>query len=192
MKRQYQLLVCVSAFLTACGQSPRDAMPARDSTLILTDTARPRDVQESSSTGATAKSENGVGASSEQQWIPGQPDEGYYENRSRFSARAHYFSNGRLLLWLDTSITRNQQTTPRFNLVVADSAVVSSLAPREVFTPYCRIGSGLADGQIGGVAPILVPEKWERPRLAWLFDTVASRIRSIPTDSVSCAVLGPD
>lgn len=192
MKRQCQLLMCVPTLLTACAQGPRDAIPQQDSAVVLSDTAIPRDVQGSSSMGATTKNQNGVGSSFQQQWIPGQPDEGYYENRSRFSARAHNFSNGRLLLWLDTSITRNQQTTPRFNLVVADSAVVSSLAASEVFTPYCRVGSGLADGQIGGVAPILVPEKWERPRLAWRFDTVTSRIRLIPTDSVSCAVLGPD
>ena len=128
----------------------------------------------------------------QQEWVPGQPDEGYYENQSRFLARSHYFSTGRLFLWLDTSLTRAPQKTPRTDFTAVDSVTVTGLGPHEFFTNYCRIGQGLADGQLGELARTLVPEKWERPRLAWAFDTMTSRIRSIPTDSVSCAVPDAD
>ncbi len=128
----------------------------------------------------------------EQRWIPGQPKEGEYENVSRFSARSHYFSDGRLLLWLDTSTSRAEQRTPRRHFVVADSVSISTLGPGEFFTQYCRIGEGLADGQIGGTARTLEPERWEKPRLAWVFDTLTSRIRSIPPDSATCAVSEAD
>lgn len=192
MKRQCHLLIYVSALLTACGQNSRDATVERDSGLIRTDPATKRDLQESSPMRATTKDEKEVGNSFEQPWIPGQPHDGDYEERSRFSARARRFSNGRLILWLDTSLYRMRQTGPRAAFAVADSAVISGLTAGEFFTQYCRIGSGLADGQIGGLARTTVPERWERPRLGWVFDTVTSRIRSIPTDSVTCAVLEAD
>jgi hypothetical protein len=127
----------------------------------------------------------------EQRWIPGQPYPEELENVSRFSARSHWFSDGRLLLWLDTSTSRAVQRTRR-HFEVADSLVISTLSSGEFFTEYCRIGDGLADGQIGGTARTVEPEQWATPRLAWVFDTLMSRIRSIPPDSVRCAVPDAD
>ncbi len=127
----------------------------------------------------------------EQRWIPGQPYPEELENVSRFSARSHWFSDGRLLLWLDTSTSRAVQRSRR-HFEVADSVVISTLSSGEFFTEYCRIGDGLADGQIGGTARTLERERWETPRLAWVFDTLTSRIRTIPPDSVRCAVPDPD
>lgn len=189
MKRYWQLVISVSSLLTACGQTPGDATREKDSLLILTDTARPgvpQSVQESTSNAVTAK---GKGTTLfEERWIPGQPEGGNYEDRSRFLAHSHLFSNRQLLLQLDTSRTRVRQKAPRSDFAVADSMTVTGLGDREFFTKYCRIGSGLADGQIGGIAQTLVPERWERPSRAWTFDTIASKIRAIPTASVTCAV----
>jgi len=128
----------------------------------------------------------------ERTWIPGQPDEGEYENVSRFSARSHYFSDGRLLLWLDSAISRAKQREPRRHLAIADSVSISGLASGEFFTEYCRTNGGVADGRIGGIASTLEPELWEKPRLAWTFDTLASRIRPISPDSVTCAAPAAD
>lgn len=176
MKYPCQLVACLCGVLAACQQGPRDATLDRDSGSIAPDTAK----------------QNQLGRSFEQKWIPGQPDGGEYENTSRFSARAYYFSNAPLQLWLDTSTHRARQKTPRSSFAPADSLAISDLETGEFFTQYCRVDAGLADGQIGGLARTLVPEQWERPRLAWVFDTVTSRIRSIPADSVSCAVPEPD
>lgn len=194
MTRQCQILLCISGLVAAaCQQGSRDVKLARDSVTISTDTATLRDLESpKASTPLSTTTPAQEGTFFEQQWIPGQPDERHYENRSRFLARAHYFSTGRLMLWLDTSITRTQQTEPSSDFAGVDSLTIAGLGATEFFTKYCRVGEGLADGQLGGVARTLVQEKWERPRLAWVFDTVKFRIRSVPTDSVSCAVPASD
>lgn len=189
MKRHRELFACVSALIIACGQN-RDTTAKQDSGIAQIDLAGQRQAQEASAMSATTKNE--LGSSFQQPWIPGQPRDGDFETRSRYSARGQRLSDGRLVLWLDTTLYRAQLTGPRSAFAVADSVIVTGLATNEFFTWYCRIGSGLADGQIGGLARTLVPEQWERPRIAWAFDTATSRIRSISTDSVTCAVLEAD
>lgn len=173
MPRWYSSLLLPLVF--GCENNPKGAATVQVDSAPISDSALSRE-----------------GTTFEQRWIPGQPDEGYFENQSRFLARSQYFSTGRLLLWLDTSITRAPQKEPRSHFTGVDSLTVAGLGANEFFTKYCRIGQGLADGRLGGLARTLVPEKWERPRLAWVFDTVLLRIRSIPTDSVSCAVPDSD
>ena len=163
-----RVLMCLVTVLPSCQEAPPRASIDTGSTLSARRTVEPvRPLQ--------------------RRWTPGQPDEGEYENASHFSARSQYFSDGRLLLWLDSSTNRAEQRTRR-HFVVADSVSISTLRPGEFFTRYCRIGEGLADGQVGGTARTLEPERWEKPRLAWVFDTLTSRIRSIRPDPVTCAV----
>jgi hypothetical protein len=60
--------------------------------------------------------------------------------------------------------------------------------------PRCTAGPMLNaryDGLVLGVIPNTVTPPTV-PRLAWQFDTVRYRIRSIPTDSILCAVETPD
>lgn len=69
------------SLLLSCQEAPKDASVERDS----------------SRTSIAPETRDSV-RSYEQRWIPGQPGEGEYEYSSFFSARSHYFSDGRLLL----------------------------------------------------------------------------------------------
>jgi hypothetical protein len=168
-------LLCLFAVVLACQEAPQESSVDQTAGRTSDDLKRIDDSR-----------------SLEQKWIPGQPGDGEYEFVSRFAARSRFFSDGRLLLWLDTATSPAKQKTPRRHFALADSVSVSNLAPGEFFTEYCRINEGLADGQIGGIARTLEPGQWEKPRLAWRFDTLSSRIRPIPPDSVFCAVPEPD
>jgi hypothetical protein len=125
-------------------------------------------------------------------WIPGKRDAGDFDVLSKFRARANRLSKDVLVLSLDTPATGldGKGIGPKY--IVADSAVITGLSPGELFREDCRIGSVRADGRIAGVPSTDIWDRWQRPRLAWLFDTVAVRIRSIPTDSVSCMLVQPD
>lgn len=103
----------------------------------------------------------------------------------RFSADFVRFTSGVLLLKLDTTLIRNQ-TEPPLNTKLADSIAVQGLGRTERFATDCKLGTHSVDVRLTGLVPDTIPEKWMRPRLAWLFDTVSARIRRLKPDSLSC------
>lgn len=110
----------------------------------------------------------------------------------RFSADFDRFTSGVLLLTLDTTLLRNR-TEPPFDTKLADSIAVQGLRRTERFATDCRFSTHPVDERLTGLVPDTTPERWMRPRLAWLFDTVSARIRRIRPDSISCMLLpNPD
>lgn len=96
--------------------------------------------------------------------------------------------SGMLTLWFDTA-TRATEDRP-VGRAHADSVVVQGLQHGEWLGRYCML-NGSADQRIVGIVRDTTPAT--RPRLAWLFDSESFRIRTIPTDSVSCFLeLPPD
>jgi hypothetical protein len=108
----------------------------------------------------------------------------------RFSADFNRFTSGVLLLKLDTTLLRNR-TGPPFDTKLADSIAVRGLGRTERFATDCRFSAHSVDERLTGLVPDTTPERWMRPRLAWLFDTVAARIRRMRPDSISC-ILSPN
>ena len=105
----------------------------------------------------------------------------------RFSADFVRFTSGVLLLKLDTTLIRNR-TEPPFDTRLADSIAVQGLRKTERFATDCKLGTHSVDARLTGLVVDTIPEKWMRPRLAWLFDTVSARIRRIKPDSLSCVL----
>jgi hypothetical protein len=103
----------------------------------------------------------------------------------RFSADFDRFTSGVLLLKLDTALVRNRKEPP-FETKLADSIAVRGLGKTERFATDCRFGAHRVDERLTGVVPDSTPDRWMRPRLAWLFDTVSARIRRVRPDSISC------
>jgi hypothetical protein len=103
----------------------------------------------------------------------------------RFSADFVRFSSGVLVLKLDTTLIRNR-TEPPFDTRLADSIAVQGLKKTDRFATDCKLGAHSVDPRLTGLVSDTIAEKWMRPRLAWLFDTVSSRIRRIKPDSLSC------
>jgi hypothetical protein len=124
------------------------------------------------------------------QWDPGRTDES--QPKTRFLARAFPAAGNLVVLAMDTSIAGAREGVAARRYANADSVVIPNVRPGEDFTYYCRVGGVFAIGHVGALAGSQVPERWERPRLAWRFDTVAKRIRPIATDSVTCALSDPD
>ena len=108
----------------------------------------------------------------------------------RFSADFDRFTSGVLLLKLDTTVVRNRKEPP-FDTKLADSIAVRGLGRTERFATNCRFNAHSVDERLTGLVADTTPERWMRPRLAWLFDTVAARIRRIRPDSISC-ILAPN
>ena len=103
----------------------------------------------------------------------------------RFSADFVRFTSGVLLLKLDTTLARNR-TEPPFDTKLADSIAVRGLGKTERFATDCKFGTHSVDARLTGLVPDSMPERWMRPRLGWLFDTVSAKIRRIRPDSLSC------
>jgi hypothetical protein len=109
------------------------------------------------------------------------------EAKPRFYADFNRFTSGVLFLKLDTTLVRNR-TQPPFATKLADSVAVRGLGKTERFATDCRFGAHSADERLTGLVADTTPERWMRPRLAWLFDTVSARIRRMRPDSISCAL----
>lgn len=105
----------------------------------------------------------------------------------RFSADFVRFTSGVLILKLDTGLVRNRPEAP-FDTKLADSIAVRGLGITERFATDCKFGIHVPDERLTGLVPDTTPERWMRPRLAWLFDTASARIRRIKPDSISCAL----
>jgi hypothetical protein len=124
-------------------------------------------------------------------WIVGY-DEGVPNSGSRFEAGGDRYSSGFLVVRLDTALTRVYPAEPPHERARADSLVISGLKVGETFARLCKVGSTISKGQTAGLMRDTVTEQWLKPRLAWFFDTVAVRIRAIPTDSILCMLEMPD
>lgn len=104
--------------------------------------------------------------------------------RNRFALGYERYASGVLILKLDTLLERDRQQIP-FETAIADSIAVAGLAPIEGIADECRRGQQ-TDEHIVGLLPADTVGVWMRPRLAWFVDTLASRFRLVPTDSLSC------
>lgn len=109
------------------------------------------------------------------------------EAKPRFSADFNRFTSGVLFLKLDTTLVRNR-TEPPFDTKLADSIAVRGLGKTERFATDCKYAQHSVDERLTGLVPDTTPEKWMHPRLAWIFDTVAARIRRMRPDSIACAL----
>lgn len=123
-------------------------------------------------------------------WWLGINKNGSRPNSMRFLADFSRFTSGLLVLILDTTLVRNQTEAP-FDTKRADSIAVPRLGKTERFSTDCKFGAHPLDERINGVVPDTTANKWMRPRLVWLFDTVSARIRRIKPDSISCMLM-PD
>jgi hypothetical protein len=111
------------------------------------------------------------------QWDPGRTDEA--QARTRFFARVYPVSGHLLVLALDSSDARKTGGLSPPPYGVADSLLVA-YRPGENFSYLCNLGGSNATFRVGGLSGSENPEVWRHPRLAWEFDTVAKRIRSLP------------
>lgn len=182
--RTPEMYLCVCALLiaAACAKT-REAELAQDSALVRTNSA-PGEIQEPAAVARAAPPASDT--SFHEEWIPGRVWE-TSKGQSRFLARMRPLSNGQMLLRLDTAAVRPRQGVASSTFVAVDSAIVSADTPvGENFTTYCAIGGKAADGQVAGLIQTIVMGESERPRAAWMFDTVAVRIRSVVTESVTC------
>lgn len=102
----------------------------------------------------------------------------------RFAGRSEWYSSGKIVLWFDTAITRDGNASIAH--AVADSLIVSGVAPNELLAPICTIGGVDQNGQTVGLIQKDEHEDWHRPRLAWRFDSALVRIRQVSPDSVVC------
>jgi hypothetical protein len=124
------------------------------------------------------------------QWDPGRTDEA--QPHTRFLAREYLVRNRSIVLSLDTAITPVGKPDAFTVYASADSILVSAVGRDELFTEHCHVTGSEVVGQIGGVSSRGTPERFEHPRLAWRFDTVAKRIQPMDADSVYCTISEPD
>jgi hypothetical protein len=124
-------------------------------------------------------------------WIPGQRDTEDFDVLSKLRAHANRLSKDVLVLTLETPAIGLEQKR-RSEYLVADSAVITGLSPGELFRNDCNMRSGRRDGLVTGIPSTNIWERSQHPRLAWEFDTVSMKIRSIPGDSVSCILSDVD
>lgn len=117
-------------------------------------------------------------------WDPVNPGE-LPDRRSRFDISADHYVSGRLVLSLDTISPRVMTEDAESIRTLACSLVVTGIASKETWSRRCTDG-GRYDGFVIGVIPNAVSGPTV-PRLAWQFDTVTYRIRSIRTDSIVCS-----
>jgi hypothetical protein len=124
------------------------------------------------------------------EWNMGRDyDDPFSSVDTRFVVRVAQFASGTLRVWLDTSRTGvSDKGRPFFS---ADSIQVGGLTKIDRFTQGCTYGTGSWKPRIGVVSDTLYEHK-TRPKFIWFLDTVSVRIRSLPTDSASCFVAGPD
>jgi hypothetical protein len=115
------------------------------------------------------------------------PDSSYGAwNQEGFLSGSHVrHPSGSLTIWLDTAIRATEEHP--VGRAHADSVVVPGLRPGEGIGRFCQIDHSMADRVVGVVLDDTI---FTRPRIAWLFDTTF-RIRTIPTDSVTCLLREP-
>ena len=108
---------------------------------------------------------------------------------SRFQVRVRRSRSGVLLVNLDSApkgtAGRGATFTP------ADSIKVNGLTTAERFTQACKHTSEEWRPRIAVLSDTVL-ERSGRPRLAWLVDTVAVKIRPIAPDSILCFNAAPD
>ena len=189
MTYQFHFIVISLIHFTACGNQVKDAQPSsRSDTPAVQSQPAPNNADTSTDMSDSGEPFQPI----QKRWVPGKRSSAPFDRSSRIRARADRRSIDVLVLALDTSATQLQRDGTVSNYVVADSTVITGLRTNELFTDYCKVGSARADGLIGGVPRTGIWDQWLRPRLAWQFDTVTFRIRSIPTDSVTCVLIQPD
>jgi len=111
------------------------------------------------------------------QWIPGQRDSADFAILSKYRAQERRVSPELVVLTLDTPAKDRKYS-------VADSVIVSGLPAKLPFKNDCQTDKIGSDGLIAGFAR---PDQGRKhPELAWVFDTVALKIRKLPADSVWC------
>lgn len=125
----------------------------------------------------------------EESWNVGdEPDEPETSVDTRFAVRVKKFQSGVLTVVLDSASSVRSGTRSFFT---ADSVRIAGLEPIDRFTQGCKYGSGPWRPTVGVVSDT-VHERYSRPKLVWLIDTVTSRLRQLPPDSASCFVAGPE
>jgi hypothetical protein len=116
-------------------------------------------------------------------WIPGQRDTEDFDVLSKYRAHSKRLSSQLLVLTLDTpAVSAKDRDRPKY--FVADSTIVTGLSYGDSFKNDCTMGSIGPEGLITGLAS--TDQGRHHPRLAWRFDTVSLKIRSLPPDSVWC------
>jgi hypothetical protein len=93
--------------------------------------------------------------------------------------------SGELIIWFDTAI-RATEGHP-VGRAHADSVVVTGLKRGEGLSRYCFV-EGNPQSSVVGIVPDTIATE---PRLAWTFDKATFRIKTIPTDSLRCALRDP-
>ena len=124
-------------------------------------------------------------------WIVGR-DEGVPNSGSRFVVRGYRYRSGRLVIRLDTALTRVYPAEPPYKWAPADSLVNTGLGVGETLARLCKVSGTISKGQTAGLMRDTTTEQWLQPKIAWFIDTVSVRIRAIPTDSVLCMIEMPD
>jgi hypothetical protein len=92
--------------------------------------------------------------------------------------------SGLLIIWLDTAV-RAADGRPR--RAHADSVAIIGLDPGEGLARFCAV-NGNTSHAVGLVRDTATNH---RPRLAWVFDEKAFRIKPTPTDSLICFLRDP-
>ena len=103
----------------------------------------------------------------------------------RFALDFERFTSGVLILRLDTLLVRDQQQPP-YDLTQADSIAVGGLRKTERLAMRCRMNGYQGDHRIVGLMPDSSTERWFKPRMAWLVDTLQARFRRVRVDPLSC------
>lgn len=95
--------------------------------------------------------------------------------------------SGLLIMWLDTAVRAADGRPPRRAHV--DSIVVTGLDPSEGLAHFCNGKTGAGVNHVVGLVRDTAIN--HQPRLAWLFDDRAFRIKPTPTDSLICFLRDP-
>ena len=104
---------------------------------------------------------------------------------SRYAGGSTIFSNGKLVLTLDTATLRTGNAL--LSGARADSTIVTGVRLNELLASFCRVAGQDQHGQLVGLIQPASQEQWTRARLTWVFDTSTARIRGVPPDSTICA-----
>jgi len=186
MPRQALFLILIG-LIVACGGQVKDDRTSLATDTVSTATVSSRQLDSGQALGDLAKPLNPHTIV----WIPGQKDTEDFNVLSKFRAHAR-LSEEFLVLTLGTLPTGTVKKPGTSDYRVADSVVTNGLLRGELFNTDCKRGSSARDGQIVGISSGAAWDRWERPRLAWQFDTVKMRIQPIATDSVACLLLRPE
>lgn len=173
MTRLYPTAVLI-LFCLACERSAPDSSRSAYSASSTQTALTPGLTPENSLSYWNEAPDSSVGA-----WNFAPPDK--YEARAYFAGSHVRQPSGLLTIWFDTA-TRASEYKP-VGRAHTDSVVVRGLQHGELLAIFCN-SVGQRDERIVGV--VRDTAALSRPRLAWLFDAQALRIRTVPTDSIAC------